>query len=131
VNVLIVEDNRHMRRMLGEILHAAFDSIQIVEAADAISARVAVRDIRPELILMDIGLPEANGIDLTAEFKLLLPETRVVIVSNHQTRMAQDAASSAGAAAYVFKDDVFEKLLPVLTLVLDQRRAESAGEGAR
>jgi DNA-binding NarL/FixJ family response regulator len=129
VNVLIVEDNRHMRRMLGEMLRSAFDSIQVLEAADAGSARVAVRDARPELILMDIGLPEANGIELTAEIKLLLPETRVVIVSNHQTRMSQEAALVAGAAAYVFKDDVFEKLLPVLTLVLDQRRAE-LGEGA-
>jgi two-component system response regulator NreC len=130
VKVLIVEDNRHMRRMLGEMLRAAFTSIQILEAVDAVSARVAVRDARPELILMDIGLPEANGIDLTAEFKRLLPESKVVMVSNHQTQMSQDAALGAGAAAYVFKDDVFEKLLPVLTLVLEQRHAESIREGA-
>ena len=119
-----------MRRMLGELLRSAFDAIRIVEAADAVSARVAVREARPELILMDIGLPEASGIDLTAELKLLLPEAKVVIVSNHQSRMAQDAASVAGAAAYVFKDDVFERLLPVLTLVLDQRPTASTGEGA-
>ena len=113
-----------MRRMLGEMLRSAFESIQILEAADAVSARVAVHAARPELILMDIGLPEANGINLTAEFTLLFPESKVVIVSNHQTRVDQEAASVAGAAAYVFKDDVFEKLVPVLTLVLDQRRAD-------
>jgi hypothetical protein len=43
-----------------------------------------------------------------------------VIVSNNRARTCQDAAADAGAEAYVFKDDVFEKLLPALALVLDR-----------
>jgi DNA-binding NarL/FixJ family response regulator len=118
VHILIIEDNRHMRRMLTEIVRPTFEPNPIVEAADARSARALCHETRPGLVLMDIALPDGNGIALTAEIKSLLPATTVVIVSNHRTRACQDAARAAGAAAFVFKDDVYEKLLPALALVL-------------
>lgn len=77
------------------------------------------RETRPELVLMDLALPDVNGIALTAEIKSLLPTSKVVIVSNHRSRAYQDAAATAGSAAYVFKDEIFDKLLPTLALVLE------------
>jgi DNA-binding NarL/FixJ family response regulator len=118
VSILIVEDNRHMRRVLAEIVRPVFAPHLVVEAADASSARTLWHETRPELVLMDVALPDGNGIALTAEIKALFPGTNVVIVSNHRTRACQDAARAAGASAYVFKDDVYEKLLPALALVL-------------
>src|SRR6188768_4026548 len=81
VNILIVEDNRHMRRMLGEMVRSAFRPNPVIEAADVSSAMIVCRDVRPELVLMDVGLPDANGIDVTAEIKTMLPHSHVVIVS--------------------------------------------------
>ena len=120
MNILIVEDNLHMRRMLIEMVRAAFEDSLVLEAADANSAFTLCRDVRPELVLMDVGLPDANGIDLTATIKSLLPESKVVIVTNHRGRVYQDAARTAGAAAYILKDEVHEKLIPTLALTLFQ-----------
>ncbi|HEX9129077.1 MAG TPA: response regulator, partial [Gemmatimonadaceae bacterium] len=120
VIILIVEDNRHMRQLLIEIVRQAFVPSTVLEAADASSATRLCRETRPELILMDVALPDGNGIALTAEIKSLLPTSKVVIVSNHTTRASQDAAATAGAAAYVFKDEILDKLLPALGLVLEQ-----------
>lgn len=109
-----------MRRLLMEIVRPAFAPSTVLGAADASSATRLCREIRPDLVLMDVALPDGNGIALTAEIKSLLPTAKVVIVSNHQTRVCQDAAAIAGAAAYVIKDDIFDKLLPALALVLEQ-----------
>lgn len=109
-----------MRQLLIEIVRQAFVPSTVLEAADASSATRLCRETRPELILMDVALPDGNGIALTAEIKSLLPTSKVVIVSNHTTRASQDAAATAGAAAYVFKDEILDKLLPALGLVLEQ-----------
>jgi DNA-binding NarL/FixJ family response regulator len=118
VKILIVEDNRHMRRMLGELLRSAFESIQIAEATNAAEALSACHADRPDVVLMDVGLPDANGIELTAKIKELIPAAIVLIISNHRSRMDQDAARVAGAAGYIFKDDVYETLLPTLMPVI-------------
>ena len=109
-----------MRRLLIEIVRPAFAASTVLEAADARTATRLCRETRPELVLMDVALPDGNGIALTAEIKSLLPASKVVIVSNHRLRASQDAAAIAGAAAYVFKDDIFDKLLPALAQVLEQ-----------
>jgi DNA-binding NarL/FixJ family response regulator len=120
VIILVVEDNPHMRQLLIEIVRSAFVRSTVLEAADGSSATRLCHQTRPELVLMDVALPDSNGIALTAEIKSLLPTSKVVIVSNHRSRASQDAAATAGAAAYVFKDEVHVKLLPALALVLEQ-----------
>lgn len=103
-----------------EIVRPAFAASTVLEAADARTATRLCRETRPELVLMDVALPDGNGIALTAEIKSLLPTSKIVIVSNNQSRACQDAAATAGAAAYVFKDEIHDKLLPALALVLEQ-----------
>ena len=118
---MIVEDNRHMRRMLIEMMRSAFEPVTILEAANASTALTLWHEQRPELVLMDVALPDGNGIALTAATRSLLPHAKVVIVSNHRSRPCQDAARAAGAEGYVFKDEVYDTLLPTLTLVLGSR----------
>ena len=109
-----------MRHLLIEMVRPAFASSTVLEAADVSSASRLCREARPELVLMDVALPDGNGIALTAEIKSLFPTTKVVIVSGYQWRECQEAAATAGAAAYVFKDEIHDKLLPTLALVLEQ-----------
>ena len=109
-----------MRHLLIEIVRPAFAQSTVLGAADASSATRLCRENRPALVLMDVALPDGNGIALTTEIKSLLPTAKVVIVSNHRSRACQDAAATAGAAAYVFKDEILAKLVPTLALVLEQ-----------
>jgi DNA-binding NarL/FixJ family response regulator len=124
VNILIVEDNRHMRRMLIELVGTAFQRDSISEAPDGATALSMCRELRPQLILMDVGLPDSNGVQLTAQIRALLPQSKVMIVTSHTDRVCVEAAHRAGAIGYVIKDEVYEKLLPALSRVVDQLHEE-------
>ena len=116
--MLIVEDQDYMRRMLREFLQAAFPDKTIFEAGDGRSALALCSERRPGIVLMDIGLPDANGIELTARIKSMLPDTAVIIVSSHAGSAYTERAKAAGAFAYVAKDAVHDELLPTVTAAL-------------
>jgi two-component system chemotaxis response regulator CheY len=121
--MLIVEDQDYMRRMLREFLHAAFPDKNILEAEDGRSALALCRERKPRLVLMDIGLPDANGIELTAQIKTMLPDTAVIIVSNQIGSAYTERAKAAGAFAYITKDAVHDELLPAVTAALGQKKS--------
>ena len=116
--VLIVEDQDFMRRMLVEYVQSAYPDITVLEAADGARALQLCRSTRPRLVLMDVALPDANGIELIPKIKEMLPETEVVIVSQHTVAAYVERAHAAGAFAYITKDKVHRELLPVISRVL-------------
>jgi len=114
ITVLVVEDQDFMRRALRDYLQSAYPDAAIIEAVDGARALELCRSHSPQLVLMDVALPDANGIDLTAQVKEMLPETAVIIVSQHAGRAYVDRARAAGAFAYVTKDKVYRELLPTV-----------------
>ena len=123
--MLIVEDQTFMRRMLVEYVQSAYPDAAIMEAADGASALELCRSHGPQLVLMDVGLPDANGIELTSQVKKMLPETAVIIVSQHASQAYVERAHAAGAFAYITKDKVYRELLPTVGRALG--RAPSGG----
>lgn len=118
--MLIVEDQDYMRRMLREFLQSAFPHKNILEASDGRSALALCSERRPGVVLMDIGLPDANGIDLTTQIKAMLPDTAVIIVSSHAGSAYTERAKTAGAFAYINKEAVHDELLPTIAAALGQ-----------
>jgi DNA-binding NarL/FixJ family response regulator len=116
--MLIVEDQDYMRQILREFLQAAFPEKKILEARDGRSALFICSEYRPEIVLMDIGLPDANGIELAAQIKAMLPDATVIIVSNQTGSAYTKRARAAGAFAYVNKDAVHAELLPAINAAL-------------
>lgn len=121
--MLIVEDQDYMRRMLREFLQAAFPDKNILEASNGRSALALCTERRPGIVLMDIGLPDANGIDLTAQIKTMLPDTAVIIVSNQTGNAYTERAKAAGAFAYVSKEAVHDELLPTISAALGRKKS--------
>ena len=119
--MLIVEDQDYMRQMLREYLQAAFPGKTILEARDGRSALTLCSERKPRIVLMDIGLPDVNGIELTAKIKIMLPETAVIIVSSHAGSAYTERARAAGVFAYVTKEAVHEELLPAVIGALRQQ----------
>ena len=117
--MLIVEDQEQMRRVLREFLQSAYADAVILEAADGARGLEFCRSQRPQLVLVDISLPDANGIDLTAQIREMLPETAVIVVSQHAAPAYVDRAHAAGAFAYVKKDRAYRELLPAIKLALE------------
>ena len=118
--MLIVEDQALMRSTLRGHLREAFPDLTIIEAANGARAIEMCAAHRPLLVLMDISLPDANGIDLTAQIREMLPDTRVIVVSAHEDPAYVTRAQAAGAIAYVIKDHLYRDLVPAVSKALDR-----------
>lgn len=120
--MLIVEDQEYMRQMLREFLQTAFPDKNIMEAGDGRTALALCSERQPGLVLMDVGLPDADGIELTEKIKAMFPAITVIIVSSHAGSAYTERARSAGAFAYVAKETVTEQLLPAINAALEHQR---------
>ncbi len=110
IGVLIVEDNELMRHGLRAVLDRAEEFEVLGEAEDGASAVDMAGELKPEVIVMDIGLPIMNGIEATRLIKQALPSVNVVMLTSHDNDTEIFAALSAGAAGYCLKDCASERI---------------------
>jgi DNA-binding NarL/FixJ family response regulator len=116
--ILIVDDHAMFREGLRSILTLREDFQIVGEAEKGEEACGKALELEPDLVVMDISLPDMSGIDATRRIRELLPETRVVILSMH-TKVAYIAdAFKAGAAGYVTKGSSGSHLTECLRAVL-------------
>ena len=118
MDILIVEDNRHMRRMLVEMVELAFPDACVGEATDGATAYFQIDAWRPRVIVMDIDLPDANGLSVARRVKELLPDLAILIVTHHDSNTYQAHASAIGVRGYIHKDNAHAQLLPLLSSIL-------------
>ena len=116
--VLIVDDHLPLRQVMREFLQRAFPDCSFREAADGAGALEACNACRPQLVLMDVCLPDANGIELTARLGTLYPGIRVIVVSHKCGEVYVDQALAAGARAYVCKDHLLTELVPAVAAAI-------------
>lgn len=116
---MVVEDNHAMRVALEGFLERAFPGIAIHPAPDGASALEIASRHRPRVILMDINLPDTNGIVLTRTLLDVLPEARVIMVTLHAATPYMELAHAAGAFAYVIKERVPHELPPLIRRALE------------
>jgi len=105
--VLIVDDQPTFRRQLRQLLTCA-GLIVVGEAGDIPEAEAQVHTLQPDLAVVDVRLPGANGIEGTPRLKALAPDLRVILVSAYHDRakIFRTAAEEVGAEAFVPKDDL-------------------------
>jgi DNA-binding NarL/FixJ family response regulator len=120
--ILIVDDHGTMRALVRQFLQTAFPDGVIAETASGQGALEFIRMQLPRVVLMDIHLPDANGIDLTAQIKAMLPEVRVIIVSQYDKQTYKERAQAAGACGYVVKENIYADLLPIVARALGTAR---------
>ena len=116
--VLIVEDQALLRRTMRELLQEAFPHHDFVEAADGVSTLRACSAYRPDLVLMDKCLPDADGIELTAQLKKLYPQLQVIVISYRSAEVYVQRALAAGARAFVVKDRLSSELIPAVAAAI-------------
>lgn len=120
--LLIVEDNQGIRLWMRTLVTEAFPGLCIVEAMRGEEAVALAWFHLPEVILMDIGLPQMNGIEATWRIKVLVPQAYVVIVTNYEVPEYEEKTVRAGAYAYVLKKDISSKLIPILRQIVTSGR---------
>ncbi len=116
--VVICDDHSIFREGIKNVL-ARNPALEVIgEAADGFSAVETVKRLKPDLVVMDIAMPEQSGIEATREITQVLPEIRVIILSVHSRKTFIMEALKAGARGYVLKDSAGDKLLDAVNAVL-------------
>lgn len=117
--VFLVED--HQMTLVGlKMLLEKEGNIKVVgEASDGITATRLIIERKPDVVLMDIGLPEMDGIEATQVVKTALPNIKVIMLTSKDNDQDVFAALSAGADAYCMKGTPFDTLATVIRLVRD------------
>ena len=90
----------------------------IGEAADGLDAVEQAEQLRPDLILLDIGLPKQNGIDAARKLRTVCPDTKIVFVSQESSREIVEETFALGAKGYVVKSAVAAELMTALDVVI-------------
>jgi len=121
IRLLLVDDHAVVRSGLRMLLESEADVEIVGEAGTAREALDAVPQLTPDIVLMDIGLPDLSGIDAAREIKRLRPETAIVALTIHEDEEYFFKMLEAGASGYVPKRAAPEELLTAI-------RAAAAGE---
>jgi DNA-binding NarL/FixJ family response regulator len=118
MKVLLADDHRIVREGLRSLLEAQ-DDMQVVGEAD--NGRVALEmaaESEPDVVVMDVAMPQLNGIEATRRLMNDQPATKVVALSMHSDRRYVSEALKAGATAYLLKDGAFEELVTAIRAVV-------------
>ena len=106
-HVLLVDANTGFRQALSDVLLAYFPSIDIEEACNMSEALCKVECLRPNIIFMDIQLPEENGLELPKKIKDVYNEVVIAILTNNNLPGCHQQASQYGADYYISKSNDF------------------------
>lgn len=117
VRILVIDDYEPWRRFIASTLQKR-PELQIVgEGADGMEAVEKARELQPDLILLDIGLPKLNGIKAALRIRECAPKTRVLFFTENSSRDIAEEAMRAGDG-YIIKAAAAQELLPAMEAVL-------------
>jgi len=117
IKILMVEDHKLLRVGLKAIFEE-YPTLEVIgEAEEGSQAVKMARELRPHVILMDIGLPVMSGIEATRRIKESNPEIKIIILTSHTMESEVMEALAAGANAYAMKDIKTEYLVTVIQTV--------------
>ena len=104
IRIALVDDHELVRRGIAELLSAEPDMEVIAEAATVAQAQSRVAATKPDVVLLDVRLPDGSGIDVCRNIRQAAPQTRCLMLTAYDDEDALYAAVLAGAAGYVLKD---------------------------
>ena len=119
INVLLVEDHELYRMGLAMLLDKADGINLIAEASDGIVGVRKAREFSPDVILMDIGLPNMDGIEATQRIKDFLPEVKVLMFTSRDSEHDVFESFKAGADGYIMKGASPEQTITAIKSVYD------------
>lgn len=116
--IFIVDDHPIMRRGYAQLIGSEPDLVMNGEAGSAAEALTALERIRPDLVVIDISLGGANGLELTKQLTALHPGLAILIISMHQEALYAPRALAAGARGYIMKSEADRTTIDAIRHIL-------------
>jgi len=120
IKIILADDHKIVRDGLRALLEQHSGMEVIAEAADGRKVLKLVRDLKPDVIVMDITMPDLNGIEATRQITSDFPDVKVVALSVHSDKRFVIGMLQAGAAGYLLKDCAFEELANAIRAVVEE-----------
>ena len=117
--ILLVDDHKILRDGICSLLKE-YDDMEVVgEAADGRTAIRLVEELSPDVVIMDISMPDVNGIDATRKIISDRPKVKIIALSMHYDKQFISEIFKAGASGYLIKDSAFDELEHAVRVVMD------------
>jgi DNA-binding NarL/FixJ family response regulator len=126
VSVLVVDDFERWRKAVRAALQAELGLRNFEEATDGLEALHKAAGLQPDLVILDIGLPKMNGIEVARHIRTISPESRIVFLTENYSCDVAEAALNTGANGYVIKSAFAGELIPAVEAVLEGRKVPTA-----
>jgi DNA-binding NarL/FixJ family response regulator len=131
IRILLADDHRILREGLRSLLAQQMDITVVGEASDGDTAVALARELRPDIVIMDVVMPGLGGVEATRQIRSDLRATKVIGLSMHSDRRFVSEMLRAGALGYLVKDSAFEELnLAVRTVMQDRPYLSAAITGS-
>ncbi len=131
ITVLLVDDHALLRQGVRVLLEAEDDLLVVGEASEGRQAVVLAAALRPDVVVMDIAMPQLNGLEAARQILTAAPTTKLLILSAHGDDEYVDRALALGVAGYVLKQSSLEDLATAIRAARAGERWFSAGVARR
>lgn len=119
--ILIAEDHVIMREGLRALINEQADMEIVGEAVNGTAAIELARELKPDVIIMDVAMPGMNGINATRQIKAEMPDLKIVALSAYDNREYVMGMVKAGVSGYLLKDCAFEELVRAIRTILQNK----------
>ena len=114
IKVLIVDDNAKFTKSVKNLLSNEQDIEVIGEAREGEEAILKTKELKPDIVLMDVRMPKMGGIEATRRISQIMPETKIIILTIYDIDEYRDAATNSGAVAFVLKKFMRDNLIQTI-----------------
>ena len=121
IRILLAEDHQHMRESLRALIDQQPGMEVVAEAHDGQSALRLAASFNPNVVIMNINMPDLNGIDAARQMISSAPAVKLLVLSMYSNPEFVDCMLKAGATGYLLKDQAFEELVRAIQTVADNR----------
>jgi DNA-binding NarL/FixJ family response regulator len=121
IRILLADDHKIVRTSLGKLLEKEIGFQIIGEADNGRETVDLAKKLLPDVIIMDIGMPELNGIEATKQIIRISNKIKIIALSMHSDRMFITGMFKAGASGYLLKDCAFDELIDAINSVINKK----------